>query len=142
MHDHSPCKHRYAVARFLWFILSPVETFRCSRDGFDICAICKAEIVLPDAYFGLAIKLVYILGGVAFGLIEPILPLLNVLFTTLLMLAVDHIISAFVFAFFPWEENEMRSTDTIRADAKKEEFRKGCCLIAGFVPAFLYHFYF
>lgn len=135
MHNHSPCKRRYSIARFLWFILSPIETFRCYRDGYDYCAICKAEIVLPDAYFSLVIKLVYILAGVVIGFIAPILPFLNGLISLLLVIAFHHIVSAFVFAFFPWEENEMRSTDTIRADANKELYKKVFCLLSWFGPA-------
>ena len=74
-----------------------VETFRCYRDGFHICAVCKAETVLPEAYFGLVIKLVYILGGVVIGLISPILPFPNAVFAALLMIAFHHIVSAFAF---------------------------------------------
>ena len=101
-HQHAPGKQKYRLCRFAAFLISPGKVYRYCRDGIAVCGTCGANLLLPEQYYSVTMKVLYglcgVIAGTYMGDMQPyMLPV-----GAVLLLVFHYIATAFVFTM-PWE---------------------------------------
>ncbi len=102
MHKHQP-RANSLFLRFLSFLFSPIDTFKCSWNGMGLCYNCGIRLIVPYELESLWIKLLYIIPATV-SAIQTAMNFTWFGMTFIEFLLFHHLITSIMLAIFPWTD--------------------------------------